>query len=382
MSIDKNLGIRIMLIVCLFFLVVIYSPQTQTEMGTPSTAVDSPSDLTTTSVPRIQDKFYPINSTINTSDTTIIVKEWGFAPEWGSEEPSEKAKFIWILFSTTNIIDIPLKAGDGGCFDYFFSLHYRGTQGERVYGDLNEDYFYDHGYESYPGVTREGYLLFMVPESLQEGEAVLHVGIDPHPADRMSTEGLLDRQCPECIQYQLEQRYKFRLVNATSSEDKQIAITFKNVTCDYRTHTYEVEGLIKKEEQRTEFACNHINLLLRNSRIPVYSSDTVIDISFQHPTGLELDTYGPRKLRTPITPHQEFFYSAGMDWRLVEGGDDYISIQTWGRDYQKRIGAQGETLRMVVTITEKNKNWDEDKGKWSDEIIGRSHFNLTLPRPT
>ncbi len=363
---ELSSGIRIALIFIFFFVGGHNITPSQDKMLAPSpTPAPSPApevtqvqDLTPTPIPilsptSIPKDFYSINETINTGDTSIRVAEWGFASEWGSEEPTEGAKFIWINFTTTNIRDVPLKSSLGGGFDYDFSLHYRGTQADRRYGEYDEDHFYSPGYDAYPGITQEGYLLFMVPDSLEDGEADLHIGID-------------------------EKLYKFKLVNATPTGDKQISISLQNMTCNYQTHTYEEEsGYTKKEVERTEYTCNKIHLVLQNSRIPFFSYNTIISFSIQHSSGLERDTYGPVKLPKSITPNQVFTYSAGINWRLVEGANNYFSgLSRWSKDPPRKIGDHGETIKIVVTIKDDSGDYTTE----NDQIFGSSELELTLPR--
>lgn len=310
------------------FLIFLFGCLGQADSRPATTGSQKSSEIQT--APQV--KVFSINETMTVNDTSFRVTAWGFAPYWGSTRPKQGGKFIWMNVIASNVGTTPIDLPND------FGVSYRGTPARLVtpMGHASTYAVYTHCYNPcpvYPGVSKEGYLLFEVPSGLQDGEAVFSA-------------------------YIKGEQYDANLSNPVPFEGRHVSFIGANLKCAPSQYT-------------GSFFCNDVNLVVFNDKhfpfmheggkILILSNVSISgqpsrSTAMMHIYNLGLRPLGKKNVTYGISPIG-----------FVDERKEYVLNNT-------SIGKPGESVPIDFTVTH------SEKGK--ADVITQQRVNAILPQPT
>ena len=116
---------------------------------------------------------YSVNELIEANNVSFKVTMWGYSNRWEAHRPPSHAKYLWAYGISENVGSIPEDLPTD------FLVIYKGVNATPTkIGHLQEYDLLASKNPYFPGATREGFVLFYVPEDLKDDEATLMVDIN------------------------------------------------------------------------------------------------------------------------------------------------------------------------------------------------------------
>ncbi|MFH1506702.1 MAG: hypothetical protein ABIE94_07015 [archaeon] len=115
---------------------------------------------------------YSVNELIEANNVSFKVTMWGYSNRWENHRQTAHVKYLWVYGISENIGSVPEQLPTS------FLLMYRGVNTTPAKIVDLQDYYGLHPNDHYfPGVTKEGFILFKVPEDLKNDETTFMVDI-------------------------------------------------------------------------------------------------------------------------------------------------------------------------------------------------------------
>ncbi len=270
-----------------------------------------------------------LNQTIEVNSVSFKAVAWGFAPEWGAWRPVEGSKVLWIRVVGKNIGGVPQDLPND------FSLKYRNTNAQtpphEAYEESADLYSACVGCYVYPGVSREGYLLYEVPENLVGGEAALFVNV-------------------------VGKAYYLQLENPESYLDKKVSVLNATLDCSYG----EYAG------NNRQYECDYLTLFLGNirSHVPIHDYYAKLDLVLDGRRIIE-----NHNVEIKLKPKQQVDYKTEVNWKFDRQRNSYFEDVGLLRDYSKEISVPGRYIAEVIIKSSEGV------------ILGNDNVSLVLPSP-